>query len=73
VREGLWKTEKALADLELREYDHGKKIASSRADQNKKFSEFKTQMESAITLIHQIQAIQAPHSQPFARSLRAVI
>ena len=25
VREGLWKTEKALADLELREYGHGQK------------------------------------------------
>eukprot|EP00292_Cryptomonas_paramecium_P011536 CAMPEP_0113666134 /NCGR_PEP_ID=MMETSP0038_2-20120614/2697_1 /TAXON_ID=2898 /ORGANISM="Cryptomonas paramecium" /LENGTH=314 /DNA_ID=CAMNT_0000581575 /DNA_START=222 /DNA_END=1163 /DNA_ORIENTATION=+ /assembly_acc=CAM_ASM_000170 len=55
VREGLWKTEKALADLELREYDHTKQLATTSAIPKAKFDLFKSQMQSAMTLIHQIQ------------------
>ena len=66
MREGLWKLEKALADLELREYDHGKKMAKSKVEEDKRFAKFKNQMLSALVLIHQIQVRSAAPTAPEA-------
>ena len=55
VRNGLWKTEKALADLEIRQYKHGRERAMMHAEHEQKLDNFKERMEVAMTLINEIQ------------------
>jgi hypothetical protein len=55
VRQGLWKTEKALADLQVRQYKHSKEVAEAHDEHTDKFATFKERMEGALDLIHKIQ------------------
>ncbi len=54
VREGLWKTEKALADLEMRQYQHNKERAANLQQHTGKFETFKQQMEVSYTAMQSI-------------------
>jgi hypothetical protein len=64
VRNGLWKTEKALADLEIRQYKHAKEREMMHQQHENKMKKFKARMEVALTLIHQIQdEMGSRHSQ----------
>ncbi len=59
--------------MELREYDHGKATESAKASESKKFAKFKTQMESALVLIHQIQVNTATYLYFIFSHLRNVL
>ncbi len=52
VREGLWKTEKALADLEMRQYQHAKEHSANLQKHKGKFETFKKQMEVRALPVH---------------------
>jgi hypothetical protein len=73
VRQVLWKTEKALADLQIRQYKHAKERKEAEDEHKDKFAKFKERMEGALDLIHQIQnEMGLRHSQMVTR-LRADI
>ena len=55
VRNGLWKTEKALADLEIRQYKHAKERDALHKEHQGRMAKFKKRMEVALDLIHTIQ------------------
>ena len=55
LKNGLWKTEKALADMEIRQYKNSKQREATHKAQNQRLDKFKERMEGALTLIHQIQ------------------
>ena len=47
VRNGLWKTEKALADLEIRQYKHAKERDALHKEHQGRMAKFKKRMEVA--------------------------
>jgi len=73
VRNGLWKTEKGLADLEIRQYKHGKERATMHKEHEGKLKKFKARMEVALTLIHQIQDEMGTRHSALVERLKADI
>ena len=73
LRNGLWKTEKALADLEIRQYKHGKERDALHKEHEQKLDKFKQRMEVALTLIHQIQDEMGTRHSQLVERLKADI
>jgi hypothetical protein len=73
LRNGLWKTEKALADLEIRQYKHGKERDALHKAHEEKLDKFKQRMEVALTLIHQIQDEMGTRHSQLVERLKADI
>jgi len=73
VRNGLWKTEKALADLEIRQYKHGKERDALHKEHEQKLNKFKQRMEVALTLIHEIQNEMGTRHSQLVERLKADI
>ena len=73
VRNGLWKTEKALADLEIRQYKHGKERDALHKEHERKLNKFKQRMEVALTLIHEIQNEMGTRHSQLVERLKADI
>eukprot|EP00960_Hanusia_phi_P029271 747863-Hanusia_phi.AAC.2 len=73
MKNGLWKTEKALADMEIRQYKNSKEREAAHQAQNQRLDKFKKRMEDALTLIHQIQDEMGTSHSELVQRLKADI